>query len=141
VLPDELEKHCIQAERNLDKNGSASKKLASAHLPLWICRRFSTDALVLQVLELPNLSVCIQVGCSVGSFSKQQSRIVGRTSIVGKTPAFFLHRSRLFHFLPVDKKTLAQCWPGIGQIRRLRLRFSTLSRFSVLVNLNRHINW
>jgi hypothetical protein len=90
VLPDELEKHCIQAERNLDKNGSASKKLASAHLPLWICRRFSTDALVLQVLELPNLSVCIQVGCSVGSFSKQQSRIVGRTSIVGKTPAFFL---------------------------------------------------
>jgi hypothetical protein len=42
VLPDALEKHCIQAEPNVDKNGSASKKAAFAHLLLWICRRFST---------------------------------------------------------------------------------------------------
>jgi hypothetical protein len=43
VLPDELEKHCIQLEPILDKNGFTSKKAASAHLLLWICRRFSTD--------------------------------------------------------------------------------------------------
>jgi hypothetical protein len=46
VLPDALEKHCIQAEPILDKNALAGKKVASAHLPLWICRRFSTDAAV-----------------------------------------------------------------------------------------------
>jgi hypothetical protein len=67
VLPDELEKHCIEAASNVDKNESASKKAAFAHLMLWICRRFSTDELVLQGLELPNLSVCVQAGCSVGS--------------------------------------------------------------------------
>jgi hypothetical protein len=48
VLPDALEKHCIQAEPILDKNALAGKKAASAHLLLWICRRFSTDAAVLQ---------------------------------------------------------------------------------------------
>jgi hypothetical protein len=48
VLPDGLEKHCIQAEPILDKNALAGKKAASAHLLLWICRRFSTDAAVLQ---------------------------------------------------------------------------------------------
>jgi hypothetical protein len=48
VLPDALEKHCIQAEPNVDKNGSASKKAAFAHVPLWICRRFSTVAAVFQ---------------------------------------------------------------------------------------------
>jgi hypothetical protein len=46
VLPDALEKHCIQAEPILDKNALAGKKAASAHLLLWICRRFSTDAAV-----------------------------------------------------------------------------------------------
>jgi hypothetical protein len=46
VLSDALEKHCIQAEPILDKNALAGKKVASAHLPLWICRRFSTDAAV-----------------------------------------------------------------------------------------------
>jgi hypothetical protein len=49
VLPNALEKHCIQAEPILDKNALAGKKVASAHLPLWICRRFSTDAAVLRV--------------------------------------------------------------------------------------------
>jgi hypothetical protein len=55
VLPDELEKHCIEAASNVDKNESASKKAAFAHLTLWICRRFSTDAVVLSgfwLLEL-----------------------------------------------------------------------------------------
>jgi hypothetical protein len=60
VLPDELEKHCIQLEPILDKNALASKKPASAHLPLWICRRFSTDDVVLQRiwwLNLPETAV------------------------------------------------------------------------------------
>jgi hypothetical protein len=57
VLPDELEKHCIEAEPNLDKNGSASKKRSSAHLLLWICRRFSTDDPISQAILLPEL-VC-----------------------------------------------------------------------------------
>jgi len=57
VLPDELEKHCIQLEPILDKNALASKKLASAHLPLWICRRFSTDDVVLQPVWCLNLLV------------------------------------------------------------------------------------
>jgi hypothetical protein len=50
VLPDALEKHCIQPEPILDKNGLASKKAASAHLLLWICRRFSTDEAVYQAV-------------------------------------------------------------------------------------------
>jgi hypothetical protein len=58
VLPDALEKHCIQAEPIVDKNGSVSKKRASAHLLLWICRRFSTDGLVLQAFKQLSLSVC-----------------------------------------------------------------------------------
>jgi hypothetical protein len=41
-----LEKHCIEAGAMLDKNGEASKKLVSAHLLLWICRRFSTGAAI-----------------------------------------------------------------------------------------------
>jgi hypothetical protein len=55
VLPDALEKHCIQAEPNVDKNGSASKKAAFAHLLLWICRRFSTNDVVLQRIWWLNL--------------------------------------------------------------------------------------
>jgi hypothetical protein len=57
VLPDELEKHCTGAERNLDKNALASKKRSSTHLLLWICRRFSTAASVSQAFLLPEL-VC-----------------------------------------------------------------------------------
>jgi len=57
VLPDELEKHCIQLEPILDKNAWSSKNLASAHLPLWICRRFSTDEVVLQRVWWLNLPV------------------------------------------------------------------------------------
>jgi hypothetical protein len=76
VLPDELEKHCIQAEPIVDKNGSVSKKRASAHLLLWICRRFSTDGLVLQGFDQLNLSVCIRIGC--------------QTSTVGSELSFFL---------------------------------------------------
>jgi hypothetical protein len=44
VLPEALEKHCIEAESFLDKNAGPGKKAAFAHLPLWICRRFSTGA-------------------------------------------------------------------------------------------------
>jgi hypothetical protein len=61
VLPNKLEKHCTGAEPILDKNGLASKKAASAHLLLWICRRFSTDDTVLQAFGLLNLSVCIRL--------------------------------------------------------------------------------
>jgi hypothetical protein len=68
VLPDELEKHCIEAAPNVDKNGSASKKAAFAHLLLWICRRFSTVALVLQTFGWLNLSVWIQDSCQVVTF-------------------------------------------------------------------------
>ena len=57
VLPDELEKHCIQLEPILDKNAWSSKKLVSAHLPMWICRRFSTGDLVLQRVWWLNLPV------------------------------------------------------------------------------------
>jgi hypothetical protein len=73
----------------VDKNGLASKKLASAHLPLWICRRFSTDDAVLQAFELANLSVCIRIGDQPLSAGRQRSS---------------LRRSRRFHFLPEDKK-------------------------------------
>jgi hypothetical protein len=65
VLPDALEKHCIQAEPILDKNALAGKKTASAHLLLWICRRFSTDAAVLQTFcwrLQAALSVCLCIG-------------------------------------------------------------------------------
>jgi hypothetical protein len=44
LLPNALEKHCIQAEPFLDKTPWFSKNTAFAHLPLWICRRFSTSA-------------------------------------------------------------------------------------------------
>jgi hypothetical protein len=64
VLPDELEKHCIQAEPILDKNASASKRLASAHLLLWICRRFSTDEAVRQAIwRLPGGPVVVEPAC------------------------------------------------------------------------------
>jgi hypothetical protein len=63
VLPDALEKHCIQAEPKVDKTGSASKKAAFAHTPLWICRRFSTVTLVLHPFGRLNLSVCIRISC------------------------------------------------------------------------------
>jgi hypothetical protein len=46
VLPNGLEKHCIEAEPFLDKNGRPGKNTAFAHLTLWICRRFSTDAVI-----------------------------------------------------------------------------------------------
>jgi hypothetical protein len=46
VLPNGLEKHCIEAEPFLDKNAEPGKNAAFAHLPLWICRRFSTGAVV-----------------------------------------------------------------------------------------------
>jgi hypothetical protein len=72
VLPDELEKHCIQAEPIVDKNGSARKKLASAHLLLWICRRFSTDGLVLQAFKQLSLSVCNQVSARLAAISDQR---------------------------------------------------------------------
>jgi hypothetical protein len=55
VLPDALEKHCIQAEPIVDKNHFVGKKRSSAHLPLWICRRFSTDAVVLSGFGLLEL--------------------------------------------------------------------------------------
>ncbi|WP_230025521.1 hypothetical protein [Massilia sp. Bi118] len=117
MLPDALEKHCIQAERNLDKNAWASKKRASAHLLLWICRRFSTDEMVCRAFELLNLSVCIQISWqtrpAVGDqqVGDQQSVIGDRVSDVGRMPAIVLRRSRRFHFLPEDKKTLEQRWP------------------------------
>jgi hypothetical protein len=63
VLPDELEKHCTGAESILDKNALASKKALSAHLLLWICRRFSTDDLVLQAFDSLNWSVCSPARC------------------------------------------------------------------------------
>jgi hypothetical protein len=83
VLPDELEKHCTGAEPILDKNGLASKKAASAHLPLWICRRFSTDEAVLRAFGLLNLSVCIRFGIgSLPSFrqlGKQDAVVISST--------------------------------------------------------------
>jgi hypothetical protein len=89
VLPDELEKHCIQAERNLDKNASASKKAASAHLLLWICRRFSTDELVLQVFALLNLSLCLRISWQTRPAIGDQ--VVGdQVPDVGRMPAIFL---------------------------------------------------
>jgi hypothetical protein len=78
VLPDELEKHCTGAEPILDKNGLASKKAVSAHLLLWICRRFSTDDTVLQAFDWLNLSVCIPIGCqsSVKGVSCRQDAVL-----------------------------------------------------------------
>jgi hypothetical protein len=49
VLPNALEKHCIEAEPFLDKNAGPAKNAAFAHLALWICRRFSTGAAVSRV--------------------------------------------------------------------------------------------
>jgi hypothetical protein len=68
VLPDALEKHCIQAEPILDKNALAGKKVASAHLPLWICRRFSTDAAVYRRFA-SSLPVCGCCGCRLSLLS------------------------------------------------------------------------
>jgi hypothetical protein len=47
VLPDRLDKHCIDAEPMLDKKGEHEKIDCSAHLLLWICRRLSTSETVL----------------------------------------------------------------------------------------------
>jgi hypothetical protein len=87
VRPDALEKHCIQAEPILDKSSLASKKTASAHSLLWICRRFSTDAAVLQAFQGSttseqqlNLSVRIRI-------SEQQPALHSPPSIVGRQPA------------------------------------------------------
>jgi len=96
VQLDALEKHCIQAERNLDKNAGTSKKGVSAHLLLWICRRFSTDDAVWQAFELLNLSVCIQISWqtrpAIGDqvVGDRQSAISDRVSDVGRMPAIFL---------------------------------------------------
>jgi hypothetical protein len=95
VLPDALEKHCIQAEPILDKNALAGKKAASAHLPLWICRRFSTDAGVLQTF--------CRLGCQFAYALAVSVRF--SASFVGKICRPFLYRCRLCHFLPEDKKT------------------------------------
>jgi hypothetical protein len=46
VLPNALEKHCIEAEPFLDKSVRPGKNAAFAHVMLWICRRFSTDAVI-----------------------------------------------------------------------------------------------
>jgi hypothetical protein len=98
VLLEELEKHCTGAEPILDKNGLASKKAASAHLLLWICRRFSTDDMVLQAFGLQNLSVCIRLAMDRPSPCK-----LPPAWLAGRRRHFF-HRFRLVHFLPEDKK-------------------------------------
>jgi hypothetical protein len=87
VLPDELEKHCIEAAPNVDKTGSASKKAAFAHAPLWICRRFSTIAMVLHPFGRLNLSVCHTHQLPVISLSGHQ---VIRSSAIGKQLPSFL---------------------------------------------------
>jgi hypothetical protein len=89
VLPDALEKHCIQAERIVDKNHFVGKKRSSTHLPLWICRRFSTDALVSGLILLPEL-VCFA-----------ENGLVGRIWL----PSW--QRRPLCHFLFEDINTLA----------------------------------
>jgi hypothetical protein len=87
VLPDTLEKHCTGAEPILDKNGLASKKAASAHLLLWICRRFSTDDTVLQAFGQLNLAVCIRL-----DINRHQSAVAFHAcaSFAGTTPSSFL---------------------------------------------------
>jgi hypothetical protein len=68
--------------------------------------------------------------------------------LVGRMLSSFLRQSRPCHFLPEDRKTVEQ-WSALLSLRlaeaiagRLsRLPFSTRSRFLVLVNLNRYINW
>jgi hypothetical protein len=96
VLPEELEKHCTGAEPILDKNGLASKKAASAHLLLWICRRFSTDDLILQALEPLNLSICIPIGCqsSVKAVSCQQDVVLILCAGLGVSTFFLKTKKR-----------------------------------------------
>jgi hypothetical protein len=66
-----LDKHCIDAEPMLDKNPASRKNGRSAHLVLWICKTFSTVALILlllQTLRLPFLHArqgCSGFGCDV----------------------------------------------------------------------------
>ncbi|MCS0592274.1 hypothetical protein ACFQ09_05315 [Massilia norwichensis] len=110
---DALEKHCIQAEPILDKSSSSSKKVASTHLLLWICRRFSTDAAVLQALMALNLSICIP--CSDQSLAIQWS-----PTRLADSQLSSLRQPWRFHFLPEDKKTRAPCWLSL----RLRSVFN-----------------
>jgi hypothetical protein len=82
----------------LDKNALAGKKAASAHLLLWICRRFSTDAAVLQAFcrRFAGWAVCLRMHWrSVFGLS---------ASFVGKICRPFLYRCRPCHVLPEDKK-------------------------------------
>ena len=123
MLPDVLEKHCIQAEPILDKNALAGKKEASAHLLLWICRRFSTDAAVLQVFC--KLSVCMPMqrlpalAChpALLAIDCRQEAVVLSFAGVGLA-TFFLKTKNTRAVL-----ALPFAW------------FSTRSRFLVLVNL------
>jgi hypothetical protein len=55
VLPNALEKHCIEAEPFLDKSGRPGKNAAFAHVMLWICRRFSTDAVISRAFCHPSI--------------------------------------------------------------------------------------
>jgi hypothetical protein len=74
VLPDALEKHCIQAEPNVDKNSSASKKAAFAHLLLWICRRFSTVDAVYAGFDRLGWSVWLRSSRLCSGFPAQPGR-------------------------------------------------------------------
>jgi hypothetical protein len=97
VLPDELEKHCIQAEPILDKNASGSKKLASAHLLLWICRRFSTAEAVRQAIwRLPGVPVVVEPACFAyeSAVSCQQAAVVLPCAGLGVSTFFLKTKKR-----------------------------------------------
>ena len=112
MLPDALEKHCIQAEPILDKNALASKKVASAHLLLWICRRFSTDAAVLRAFCRLG---CLFADASAVSVGLSACFVGHRLS--ARSCRSFFYQCRPCHFLTEDKKRASSVSSFCGRCR------------------------